>query len=406
MRKTFLTATPALITLLILITACQPIITKTNQTNKSQTPDITPEETPAGEPEEKTLPEETSEKEEKVSFEEEDAGLPKKIVTEGDLVSFPNLQATDPDGDPITYTFTPPLDENGEWQTQVGDAGKYKITITASDGKNEVSQDVIIIVEPKNKPPIISLPTKKIIVDEGERVDLNVKATDPDGDKVTLSFSGWMQSATKQTTYEDAGTYQVTITASDGKAQSEETVSITVNNVNRAPKIEPIPDVEVTEKDLVIIKPTVFDPDNDKITLSYSNPISSDGTWQTKRGDFGTYKITVTASDGELNDSVEFTLKVKSLNQQPVIEIAERVEVEETDKITLKPKITDPENDDLTITYSGWMNGPTYETTYDDAGTHYVTITASDGINTVEKEITIIVKDKNRPPQFTAGAFT
>ena len=72
---------------------------------------------------------------------------------------------------------------------------------------------------------------------------------------------------------------------------------------------------------------------------------------------------------------------------------------------TLTPTITDPEGDELTISYAGWMNTNTFTTTYESQGTHVVTITASDGINTAKKDVTVIVNDVNRPPEFGSGAF-
>jgi VCBS repeat-containing protein len=44
-------------------------------------------------------------------------------------------------------------------------------------------------------------------------------------------------------------------------------------------------------------------------------------------------------------------------------------------------------------------------TDFEDQGTHKVTIKATDGINSAEKEITIVVKDVNRAPVFETGAF-
>ena len=49
------------------------------------------------------------------------------------LLNF-SARATDPDGDPIKYTFTSPLNENGEWLTKEGDAGEYEVILTAIDG--------------------------------------------------------------------------------------------------------------------------------------------------------------------------------------------------------------------------------------------------------------------------------
>src|SRR3990167_1780809 len=56
------------------------------------------------------------------------ASIPRKEVVEGELVNFPGLRASDPDGDPITYTFSKPLTEKGEWRTNLGDAGEYPVT--------------------------------------------------------------------------------------------------------------------------------------------------------------------------------------------------------------------------------------------------------------------------------------
>jgi len=46
-----------------------------------------------------------------------------------------------------------------------------------------------------------------------------------------------MNTATYTTNYKDAGTHIVTVTASDGKQSTSQDVTITVENVNRPPKI-------------------------------------------------------------------------------------------------------------------------------------------------------------------------
>ncbi len=336
---------------------------------------------------------------------ETDTGLPQKTVIEGELVSFPNLEATDPDGDPITYTFTPPLDASGRWQTTVGDAGEYKVTITASDGKNSVSQEVMLTVTPKNRAPTIALASKEITVSEGETVTLAPEVTDPDGDKATLSFEGWMASPSKTTTFSDAGRHEVELVASDGTATTREKIVVIVENVNRPPTINPISDVVVKEGDRITVSPTATDPDGDKVTFMYSTPVGQDGAWETGSEDVGKYRINVTATDGEMTATASFLLVVESLNKAPVIQAADLVTIDEGKTVTLSPAITDPEGDELTITYSGWMNTNTYTSTYEDAGSHLVTITASDGINTAKKDITVLVNDVNRPPTFGSGAF-
>jgi hypothetical protein len=335
----------------------------------------------------------------------EDSNLPRKVVIEGDLVSFPNLKATDPDGDPITYTFTPPLDTFGKWQTKIGDAGEYKVTITASDGKNSVSQMVVIEVKPKNMAPVLQLTSKDITVKEGETVTINVQASDPDGDKVSVSFDGWMNGPVKTTGFADSGTHTVNVIASDGKATTKETVRVVVENVDRPPTISPIADVTVKEGDKITVKPSASDPDGDKVAFTFTPPLGPDGTWQTTANDVGKYAVNVTAASGQLSASTSFAITVNSLNKAPVIQMSDTITVDEGDTVTLTPIITDPEGDELTITYSGWIKSNTYTTTYEDQGTHLVTITVSDGINSVKKDVTVVVNDVNRAPTFGMGAF-
>jgi len=336
----------------------------------------------------------------------DESGLPTKTVTEGALVAFPNLKATDPDGDPIQYTFTEPLNRKGKWQTAEGDAGKYKITITASDGENRVSQDVIIIVKPLNRPPAIELEEKTIIASEGEKIEIKAKTSDPDGDDVTLSFTGWMNGPIKHTDYRDAGEHTVILLATDGKEETREEVRVIIENVNRGPKIETISDIVITEGDKITIEPRATDPDNDEINFKYSKPVNPLGVWQTEEGDAGKYRVTVTATDGEIEDQTSFYIVVQSLNKPPVIEVlSTTINVQEGETVNINAEITDPENDEMTITYTGWMTTDTYTTDYQDQGTHQVTIEATDGINSAEKTITIIVEDINRPPVFETGSF-
>jgi len=177
--------------------------------------------------------------EEEVIIQEEVVSVVKETPTlgiiEGDLVEFPNLKATDPDGDKIYYTFSKPLDDKGEWQTSEGDAGEYTVTITASDGTVETKQEVNIIVETRNKAPVLEK-IKDITIKEGETVKLSPKALDPEGQPLTITYSGWMTSDTKELDFNSAGEYIVRITVSDGEKQAHQDVKITVEGVNRAPQ--------------------------------------------------------------------------------------------------------------------------------------------------------------------------
>lgn len=339
-----------------------------------------------------------------IQKEQTTSDVPLKKIKEGQLVSFPNLKATDPDGDKLTYTFTPPLDENGKWQTKEGDAGEYKVTITANDGKNKVSQSVIIIVEAANRPPVIIKPGE-VKVREGESVVLRTTVTDPDGDELTISYSGWMDTNTKQTKFTDAGRHMVTLTASDGTHTVEDTIVVVVEDVNRPPKLEQINDILVKEGDKITLRPTASDQDGDRVTFKYSKPVDANGVWQTKKGDVGSYRVNVSATDGKEEVFMKFFVAVESVNLPPKIDIESVLTLKEGEIVSLYPAITDPENDAIRVTYSGWMKENSYKTDYDDSDVHTVVITATDGKNTVEKTVSINVIDVNRPPVFGTGSF-
>ncbi len=322
------------------------------------------------------------------------------VVTEGELVKL-SPEAKDPEGNVIIFTFSEPLDENGEWLTETGDAGFYKTTIIASDGINEVSQEVTILVkEIANKAPVMEF-IEDITITEGDIITIEPTVTDPEGDNIIISYSGWMTTSSYTTTYDDAGEYVVTIAASDGVNEVFQDVNVIVNEFNRPPVMEKIDDIVLKEGDPVAVLVDATDPDKDELTITYSEPLDEDGTWITEIGDAGTYEITVTLSDGINEVSQDFNIIVEAVNKPPVIEIEDPIEVDEGQTVILEPTITDEEGDTVEVTYSGWMTVPSYITTYDDAGEHIVTITASDGINEVSKDITVIVNDVNRPPEFT-----
>lgn len=330
---------------------------------------------------------------------------PIKRVLEGDLVKFKQDLAYDPDGDKLIYSFSKPLDKKGEWQTKMGDAGEYIIEIIVSDGKLESSQKVMLIVDAINQVPVIKN-FNDITVKEGETISLNPKVTDADGDSISLIYSGFMSSNTMKTDFSDAGEYEVKLTAFDGKQSTEKTITVTILNVNRAPTFTKINEkISVTEGDLVSIDYEVEDVDGDAVSVSFSSPLNSEGKWQTEVGDAGVYGITVIVSDGNLKESKNIELKVSRLNFAPELNVPKEIIVNEGEKIELNPEVSDADGDALKVTYSGFMTSSTYQTTYTDAGEYETKISVTDGIETVEKTVKIIIKDVNRPPVFSGDLF-
>ncbi len=323
-------------------------------------------------------------------------------VTEGDLVNLA-VKAVDPDGDEIEYTYTPPLNAQGRWQTRIGDEGKYLVTVTASDGKLSTSEDVLIIVERANRPPVIECP-ETITVKEGQELDINCNIYDEEGDDYKVEYEGFSEEKTKQTTYDDAGEYTELVRATDSNGGvSVKKIKIIIDNVNRAPIIEPIDDIKVMETNTVIVKPKVTDPDGDNVTISFSKPLDENGIWKTVDGDAGTYNVIVTATDGQATTTEAFKITVTNVNTPPVLKPIGDLVYEEGDKIILPVEAYDPEGDEITIKYEGFMDSQVYQTTYDDAGVYEETVTVSDGVLSTSETFKITIKNKNRPPVFVFG---
>ena len=254
------------------------------------------------------------------------------IVQETDRVSLAP-KAEDPDKNTnLAFTFTSPLDENGEWQTNYGDAGQYTITITASDGELTATRDVLIIVNKKEEAPTIdsAKPIESgLSIDETQSVDFNLVASDLNKDPLMYSWkldgveAGTDSKYSYQTDYDSAGTHTIKADVSDGISTASKIWSVDVKNVNRKPVLEKISDIKVKETDKVIITALATDEDNDPITYSISDKrFAQDSnvfTWQTDYDSAGTYEIKVSAGDGK--DTVEqtFTLAVENMNRPPVI---------------------------------------------------------------------------------------
>ncbi len=259
------------------------------------------------------------------------AGEEKKALytvegTEGDLIQL-KPEAVDPDGEKVAYTFTKPFDMNGRWQTRLGDEGKHDVVVGASDGKLTTTETVRVIVHRANRPPVIDC--GKIVVNEAEQVDLHDRCTitDEDDSEVVVSYSGWMDSWRYTTTYDDAGTHTVIITASDKRAGKvlhtvTKNVDVVVRNVNRPPQFgDKFPTViNAFENDIITMpRGLITDPDGDKLTITYSMPFNSGDCWKTKLGDAGTYDVDVVASDGNLSVKRTVKIKIALLNTPPVL---------------------------------------------------------------------------------------
>jgi hypothetical protein len=251
-----------------------------------------------------------------------------KSVDENAALTF-TIYATDPDGNNITY-YAQNLpagaafaNQTFSWTPAQGQAGTYIVNFIASDGRLEDVETVIITVNHTDNSPVIN-PVGDKSVDENVNLTFTVSATDPDGNDITYSAQNLPAGATfiNQTfnwtpNYDQAGTYQVTFVASDGRLEDTETVTITVNNINRPPILALIGNKSVDENVNLTLTVSATDPDGDIITYVAQN-LPAGATfanrtfnWMPNYDQAGTYQVTFVASDGYTQDSETITITVR-----------------------------------------------------------------------------------------------
>ena len=250
--------------------------------------------------------------------EEVQSDVPVEVkVKENELVSL-KVKVVDPDQDQVSYSFSKPLEANGQWKTNYGDAGEYFVTITATDGKLTTEKNVKITVERVNVPPVISQ-SIDMVVKEGALIEFTPNVVDPNKDPLTVTVSEPLKEGAFKTDHTSAGEYQIRITATDGELASESSFKLTVENVNELPVISNVENLVVKEGETITLEPLVTDLDEDEITLTISDPVGDDGVWETSFTNHGEYFVTITADDGKDQVRQKIRVVVEDINMPPEI---------------------------------------------------------------------------------------
>lgn len=202
----------------------------------------------------------------------------------------------------------------------INDSFVYSI----SDGNSSAQATVTLRVVAANSAPqrIAEIPDITLLLNESPFDDFDVASffSDPDGDTLTFSTtpsslpsSGTMNLLSDGTlqlapTINDTGTWQVTVIASDGLLQIEETFLIRVQTgetENTAPEADDIPNMRVSDNFEFGINDYFFDADGDALVYEATGIppdvfLTSDGIFfgESTDDNEGRWLITVTASDG------------------------------------------------------------------------------------------------------------
>jgi outer membrane protein OmpA-like peptidoglycan-associated protein/opacity protein-like surface antigen len=152
-------------------------------------------------------------------------------VGTGEVVSV-HADASDPDNDPLTYSWTATggtIDGAGSqvrWSSNGLALGSYTVTANVSDGRGgATSCSTDVKVEPRpNRPPTMSCSVDPSSVRPGGRVRITATASDPDNDPLTFTWqstggqvTGSGAEVQVDTTAAAAGQYSVTGRVDDGR---------------------------------------------------------------------------------------------------------------------------------------------------------------------------------------------
>ena len=387
------------------------------------------------------------------------------------------VSATDADADTLTYSLGGTDSSsfsinstNGQLRTNASldyeTKSSYSVSITVSDGYNGSDTITVTITitdvdeTPANNAPVFtetSPATRSIAENTTSDVNIGsaVSATDADNDTLTYGLTGTDASVFSidnsngqlQTSdsldYETKSSYSVTVTVSDVNGGSDTiTVTINITDANDAPVFADGVSASRTIPENtgagINIGRVLAATDADDDTLTYSlggtNAVSfnidtSSGQLKTKSAlDYETktsYTVTVSVSDGSLEDEITVTINIRDLDETPSNippvftegDDATRTIAENTaadTNIGTPIAATDADSETLAYVLSGTDASPfsiddetgqlktSGALNYETKDSYTVTVTVSDGSQNDTITVTINVTNANDAPVFAA----
>ena len=346
---------------------------------------------------------------------------------------------------PVTgdFTWTP---------TEAQGPGIYPITIRVTDDGTPSLFDeetFIVTVNEVNVAPVLD-PIGDQSVDEETLLSLTATATDVDVPANGLTFTvvagpagvliDPLTGAFTWTPTEAQGPagYAVTVRVTDDGVPNlfnEETLTITVDEANVAPVLDPIADQVVDEETLLSLTATAADVDLPGNVISFTlagappagaaiDPVTGAFTWTPNEAQGpGTYPIAVRVTDDgtpSLIAEQTVTITVNEVNIAPVLADPGDQAGDENDAVTLAMVATDIDLPANTLTFFATdlpdglgIDAATGEVTgtltYDAAGTYPVTVTVTDDgapILSATVGFDWVVADVNREPVGAADGYT
>ncbi|WP_082893819.1 tandem-95 repeat protein [Rufibacter ruber] len=387
--------------------------------------------------------------------------MPTVVDQDAGLQVVNNFASSIEDGDPdltqnysfvITSNSKPDLFKSIEvsrdgmliFETVAGASGVATIGVklkddggTARGGKDESEvKTYTITVQATNVAPTLANVPATVTIDEVKAYTFTATATDPDQPAQTLSFS--LENAPASATIEATtgkfawtpteaqgpGTFTFKVKVSDGIATAEQSVTITVREVNTAPALASVPaTVSIEEMKLFTFTAVGTDVDLPKQNLLYSllnspsgaqiNPTTGVFTWTPteEQGPKVYSNITVRVSDGLVSADKTITITVTEVNLPPTLaNVPATATIPELQAYSFTATATDADRPVQALTFSlvnapagAGINASTGAFTWTPTeaqgpGVYAFKVRVTDGVGTAEKDITVTVTEDNTLP--------
>ncbi len=322
--------------------------------------------------------------------------------------------ATDPEDGVLTgasLVWTSSLDgEIGTGTTFVRDdltEGDHTITLTATDSDDMTSSASVSITVANQPPstPVITAPADGSTVVAGTLVTFSGSATDAQDGALTGGSLSWTSDLDGQlgtgTSFSfsglTVGVHEITLTATDaGGLTSSASVTLTVQGRPVAAITAPVNGASFGVGESVTFTGSASDAEDGALTgaslvwtSNLDGQIGTGASFNTTTLSAGTHTVTLTATDSDgLTGSAQVTISVVTLGSPTATITAPSngAVFELGSNVTFAGSATDPEDGALTGASLVWTSdldgqigtGTTFVTSGLSAGTHTVTLTATD----------------------------